>query len=555
MEYRLFKNPYVDRKTGGRRMGEAWNVAFRDHLNRRQSVAGSVRERDAHTLAGQIGELVRCRSTGEPLPAKLMKWLDSMPVGLRKRLTEMDLIDARMLDAGKTLAQHLDGRFDAEGKLIDPGFKQALQARGNTENHVKVTTDRVRRIIDGCGFVFWKDIAAPGASTSVEVFLGNLRTKQEISGATLNYYMRDTRSFCRWLAKTGKAPSMALASLESVKNAETDSEARRPLSIDEMKLLLSAAVNGEVIQGMTGDERALLYRVAFETGMRPGQIRSLLVKDFALDGDNPTVTTQAKYVKRRRIHTQALRPALAADLKARFASKMPTATAIKMPSKYHLADMLRSDLASARATWIGEVKTDKEREERQRSDFLADKSHAGAVAVFYGLRHGHGTALADAGVPEKDIAASMHHASRKTTERYIHADRQSMARAMGSMPDLSLPTRNIATGTNGPEATTEASCPCSAHATGTSCVDSGGQTDSHDVISQNAVSAVETTVNAVSTGETANRPLGGIGRRDGLKIHCRKTYRFESDRGHLSIGDRKNDARRIISAVGRAFTA
>src|SRR4029078_7525371 len=81
--------------------------------------------------------------------------------------------------------------------------------------------------------------------------------------------------------------------------------------------------------------------------------------------------------------------------------------------------------------------SDKEREQRHRSDFLADENHKGERAVFYSTRHGHGTALAAAGVPEKDIAASMHHANRSTTARYLHSDRASMGAAVAALPDLS----------------------------------------------------------------------------------------------------------------------
>ena len=74
-------------------------------------------------------------------------------------------------------------------------------------------------------------------------------------------------------------------------------------------------------------------------------------------------------------------------------------------------------------------------------------NHRGERAVFYSTRHGHGTALADAGVPEKDIAASMHHASRTTTARYLHSDRRAIAKAVALMPELA------ATGTDGTDST------------------------------------------------------------------------------------------------------
>jgi hypothetical protein len=112
-------------------------------------------------------------------------------------------------------------------------------------------------------------------------------------------------------------------------------------------------------------------------------VRALLVKDFNLDADPPIVTTHAKYVKRRKTHTQVFRPALATDLRERFKSNLPAAAAIKMPSKYHMAEMLRRDLAAARAAWIQAAgQNEKEREARQRSDFLADLNNKGEKAVF-----------------------------------------------------------------------------------------------------------------------------------------------------------------------------
>jgi hypothetical protein len=234
--------------------------------------------------------------------------------------------------------------------------------------------------------------------------------------------------------------------------------------------------------GLTGDERALLYRFAFETGIRPGQIRALVVKDFDLDSDPPTLTTHARFVKKRKAHTQALRPSLAADLRERFKSKMPTAAAFKMPDEYKLARMLRTDLATARQAWVDtEGLSREEREKRHRSDFLCDVNHQGERAVFYSTRHGHGTALAEAGVPEKDIAASMHHSNRSTTARYLHSDRRAVNAAIGAMPDLfySQRQRAVATGTNGPEPEPVSNAACAAAcASQRSSVESGGESDS-----------------------------------------------------------------------------
>jgi integrase len=476
MEYRIFRPSYTEKGSGSKQDSPTMHVAFRDHLARRQTVAAGKTDRQAHNTAERIVELVECRKTGAEQPDKLRRWVDALPARLRRRLVGMDLIDDHVAGVDAPLTVHLEGVKKAD-KITTPGYRQALAARGVTEHHVNTSVKRVADVFAGCGFVHWRELAKPAAATRIEVWLGDRRNKGEIGGKTLNYYIREIRSFCKWMADNNRAPHVALAKLKPVKNAAVDSEERRALSIDEMKWLLSTTAAGEDRQGLTGDERALLYRFAFETGIRPKQIRSLTVADFDLKADPPSVTSQAQYVKRRRTHTQVLRRALAAELAERFNTKLPTAPALKLPSKYHMAEMLRDDLADARAAWIKGAPTEKEREERQRSDFLADVSHAGERAVFYSTRHGHGTALADAGVPEKDIAASMHHASRTTTARYLHSGRKSVRSAIDAMPDLAYSQQAIATGTNGSEATSNPNACAAACATGRTPVESGGQND------------------------------------------------------------------------------
>ena len=90
-------------------------------------------------------------------------------------------------------------------------------------------------------------------------------------------------------------------------------------------------------------------------------------------------------MKRRKTHTQVLRPGLAAVLAERFEGMMPAAAAVKIPSKHHMAEMIRKDLSQARAAWIGQT---------------------------------------------------------GTTARYLHGDRRSAARAVAALPHLSYPQSN-----------------------------------------------------------------------------------------------------------------
>ena len=474
MSYTLFRPTYTDKKTRQQRRSDTYHIRFRDHLNRRQTLSGLRRESATHALALKLKDLVDCRRDGRMPSEELRKWIASLPEGQRKRLEDMDLVERRALSIDKPLIQQLEGIADAEGKILEPGWKQWLKAKGTTDGHVNTVVRRVKTALNECNFFQWRDISRNDAEVKLVVWLGGRRERKEITGTEYNYVIRDLQSFCRWMHEFAGAPDVALSKVSRVNNADMDALKRRALSAEEMRRLLRAAVNGPVIQSMTGDERALLYRFGFETGMRPGQVRALKVSDFKLDAEPPTVTTLAKYVKRRTPHLQTLRAEMATILAKSFKGKLPAASAFKMPGKSHMADMLRADLARARAAWIAEAKTDDERQKRLRSDFLAAESHAGERAVFYSLRHAHGTALAESGVAESVIAKSMHHASRKTTARYIHASDDALADAISNLPSMPAIQKQRATGTYGAEPD---GCLRKACATGQTDMDSGGQNE------------------------------------------------------------------------------
>jgi hypothetical protein len=128
-----------------------------------------------------------------------------------------------------------------------------------------VPVHAIRAMLDGVGFTYWRELLLPGTASRITVWLGDKRAKEEISGTTFNYYIRDLKSFTRWLKGDNRVPSFALADLGGVDNADVDAKLRRPLSVDEMRWLVTTTANGPMRQCLTGRERALLYRFAFET--------------------------------------------------------------------------------------------------------------------------------------------------------------------------------------------------------------------------------------------------------------------------------------------------
>src|SRR5439155_2096918 len=187
-------------------------------------------------------------------------------------------------------------------------------------------------IIDGCGFRYQSDIDAG----KVLAFLGDLRAdtaaKRGISAQTFNFYLGAIKQFCRWMVKDRRAVESPVAHLDGL-NVKTDRRHdRRALTVEELVTLLDTTQSGPDRLGMTGPERAMLYRLAVESGLRAGELRSLTRASFDLDAEAPTVTVAAEYSKRRRQDTLPLRPALAADLQEFLAMKAPAAPVFTLPS-------------------------------------------------------------------------------------------------------------------------------------------------------------------------------------------------------------------------------
>ena len=189
---------------------------------------------------------------------------------------------------------------------------------------------------------------------------------------------------------------------------------------------------------MADAERSLLYRTAIETGLRSNELRSLTRGRLHLTGGRPYVACDAAETKNGRAAQQFVTPALAADLAAHVARKVPGAALFKMPHETNLARMLRADLAEARKAWLAESKADPQLyAEREASDFLTERNEAGEVLDFHALRHTCGGWLTLAGESPKVIQSVMRHAQISLTlDTSGHLMPGARADAVGRLADL-----------------------------------------------------------------------------------------------------------------------
>ena len=412
---RTFRTSYKN-KNGQTTQSQKWYVEVRDHREAVRRFAAFTDRTQSELLGRQIERLINFRVVGEQPDRQLSDWLEHIPERLRERLVTVGLLDCRWAAAGKLLKDHVKD------------YEKSLLARGRTKKYVKEIMSILGNVFDQCKFILWSDISA----SRLERHLDDLRDGGNgISPKTFNYKLKTVKGFARWMVMNRRASESPVAHLVCL-NAELDKRhERRALEVDELRRLLETARAAPKRFGMTGHERALLYRLAAETGLRSSELRSLRISSFDLD--NCVVGVEATYSKHKKHDTLPLRPDTAAELRSRFANKMPNTPAFNMPHIGRVAKMLRADLADAGIPYVDD---------------------AGRYADFHSLRHTTGSLLAASGVHPKVAQSILRHSDiNLTMSRYTHVFRGQESEAVAKLPDLSLPSKQkqqaVATGTDG----------------------------------------------------------------------------------------------------------
>ncbi len=304
-------------------------------------------------------------------------------------------------------------------------WKADLLARGGTKTHAELSYQRVASIIEGCGWERIGDISATAAQSYLAdrrkpklpgVQTPAKRPPASLSAASSNHYLRAAKGFARWLVREGRARDNALAHLSLLNEKVGRCYERRAFSADELRRLIQDAARGPAWQGIPGADRAVLYRMAAESGLRASELRSLTVGSFRLTDTPPTVVLLAAYSKRRRQDEQPIPPDLAGALARYFRGKLPTAPAFRVPRPQRTGAMIHYDMAAA-----GIPATD------------AD----GRKADFHALRHTYISNLTRGGVhPKLAQTLARHSTVSLTLDRYSHTLVGELSGALDVLPDL-----------------------------------------------------------------------------------------------------------------------
>ena len=397
---RIYQPNYRDKKTGRTRKQRKYWVEFRDHKGCKRRLPACARRQQAEAFGRQVQALLDCQLSGDRLDDTLLAWLEGLPESVVRRLTEWDVIGTGRSSLAQPLAEHVQD------------FRDSLAGKDRTPQYVRETVRAVRQICQACGFLYWRHVEA----LSVERYVAELRQQRELSARTYNQKLKAFKQFCAWMVRQRRASESLVRHLQAL-NVKTDRRrVRRALQVDEARKLLTVTRQAKQRYGMLGSERALLYRLALETGLRAGELRSLTVGSFDLE--QGTVTVLATASKRRRNDVLPLLSGMIGELRRHLAGRDLADRAFAMPHRDRVAKMLRADLAEAQIPY---------------------RNEAGRYMDFHSFRHTTGTWLAQYGVHPKVAQSIMRHSDiNLTMNTYTHVLRESERTALQSLPDLSM---------------------------------------------------------------------------------------------------------------------
>ncbi len=399
------------------------------------------------------------KNAAQQMLAELVRKSERVRVGLH---------DPAEDHARRPLAEHLGD------------YAGVLEAKGDTADHVRQTIGKVRAIFDGCQFAFLKEVDVARATdwlnslrrggssislpddqewftpaevanllgisgTAIRAAVNRLHlpatghgkarrfpratvqslvdhAEKGVGPQTVNHYIRAVRGFFRWLVKSKRIATNPLETL-SLLNVEIDiRRARRELTADELRRLLSATrLSNRTYRGLTGEDRFHLYLTAATTGFRASALSHLTPADFDLQSSPPTVTLAARFNKSKKQKVQPLPAETVAALVDYLPGKpvdAPLWGSGTWARDKRGAEMLRGDLSAAGIP------------------YRTSGSDGFEYADFHSLRHTFLTLGGLAGIDLRTLQELAGHSKPELTARYSHRRLTDLAGAVAKLPNL-----------------------------------------------------------------------------------------------------------------------
>jgi len=379
-------------------------------------------EKTSQSLAHTIGRLIDIYHSNDCISLELQRAIDCMPSRIVRKLNGIGLLSEARTAGKNRLADHLSS------------FMGSLKIKRCSDRHLSLVESMVKRICQQCKFDVISDLDAVSFTSFVNGLNNAVKTKR--------HYIAVFKQFAKYLHETGRLPKNNFKLIKTPKVLQSDQvHARRALTADEVARLINAAGTGKPFRGISGAERALLYRLSIETGLRYNETKTLKVSDF--DFKDCTVQIQDGNEKARRGAVLPLRQSTAGMIKDFLRNKTPQSTAFTLKKGYL---MIQTDLAAAGIPY---------------------RDEAGRFCDFHSLRHSTASLLIQTGANPKVIQSLMRHTDiNLTMSKYTHLYAGQQRETIEKLPDFVVQQdKAIMTGTDNCIVENQAKiyCPKTAH--------------------------------------------------------------------------------------------
>jgi integrase len=375
-----------------------------------EEISTGMRDKGAAEEMGRkIQRLANLRAAGDEPNADLSRWCEGLSNKLKDKLAGLGLLTGRAAAARRRLSEHLDEYRQA---IID-GAASPRQKGPSTLHHANTVKYRVQRILDGIGATMLSDVHPE----DVGRWIAEQRAKK-MSARSAHNYLTSGKAFFAWMIRSKRATENPLACLSKPQvTPKLRKHVRRSLEIDEAMELLRVTKAGPVCCRMTGLDRYWLYRVALETALRAGELRTLTPESFHLDDDEPSVYLPGDDTKNRQDAELPLKPKTVRDIRPYLQDKTPGVAVFQMPIPATTVRLLKFDLAAAKIPYADD---------------------AGRVVDFHSLRVSAITWMAASGATVKVLQQFARHSDASLTlGTYTKVLAGGLADAASKVPSLS----------------------------------------------------------------------------------------------------------------------
>ena len=236
------------------------------------------------------------------------------------------------------------------GEPIDQHIDAYLATLAGSAMHRQNTGSYLRLLANECGWSCLADLKRSDLETWLAVESRPMHGKPKRSARSRNAYQTALVSFSNWCVDSAKAmPENPFTGMGKASEEADPRRQRRAFTVEEVIRLVEAARNAPERPApvrkprpgskplrpdvkLSGPDRALLYLVLVQTGLRVGELAEILVRDVRLDDQFLRIDLPARVGKNRREAVIPLRRDLVNALRPRLEGKPPTARVFDVPS-------------------------------------------------------------------------------------------------------------------------------------------------------------------------------------------------------------------------------